>query len=177
MPLAFAQLCLLRITDGYPLSTSILLICQGTPPTSPSALWALLLRKILRTFRLLPYCTWRSFDTLIMDRKDALKPYIEAARWIPLSIHPFASVSTFLYAGLDDTREELEDPRYFLFLLLLALRLCFYRFTADDIGMYDKVMKLVPTLHEVIIEFYEQPLQLQKLILSVSLVYMPTNLG
>ena len=110
-----------------------------------------------------------------MDSEDALKPYAEAARWIPLSIHPFTSVSTFLYAGLaDDTRDE--DPTYFFFFFLLALHLYFYRFSADDIGMYDKVMKLVPTLHEIIAEFYEQPGQLRKLVLSVSLVYMPTNL-
>ena len=53
MPLAFAQLCLLRITDGYPLSTSILLNCQGMLPMSPSALWALLMQEILGASRLL----------------------------------------------------------------------------------------------------------------------------
>ncbi|KAH9984126.1 hypothetical protein BJV77DRAFT_1039376, partial [Russula vinacea] len=46
-------------------------------------------------------------------RGDALKPYINAARWIPLSIHPFASVMTVLYAGTTQHDEEDEESVYF----------------------------------------------------------------
>ena len=50
------------------------------------------------------------FDNLIRY-VDVVRPYIEAARWIPLGLHPFASVTTLLYAGIAAE----DDERYFMF--------------------------------------------------------------
>jgi hypothetical protein len=41
--------------------------------------------------------------------------------------------------------------------------------------MYDEAMKLVSSFHDIIVELYQQPDQLQVFVLSVSLAYMPTN--
>ena len=40
-------------------------------------------------------------------RDDAIKPFLEAARWLPLYIHPFVSIAQVFYAGIaadDDNR-------------------------------------------------------------------------
>ena len=40
--------------------------------------------------------------TVFDIRNDPLDPYIYAARWIPLSIHPFMSMTTLISAGIHD---------------------------------------------------------------------------
>ena len=56
------------------------------------------------------YLTWCLSDVLIRAKDcDTLRPYVEAARWVPLSIHPFTSISSFLYAAIADD----DDPTYF----------------------------------------------------------------
>jgi hypothetical protein len=44
-------------------------------------------------------------------RDNPLEPYFNAARWIPLSVNPFISITTIIYAGLPDEDEE-PDERY-----------------------------------------------------------------
>jgi hypothetical protein len=80
-----------------------------------SAFSFLILRKRLGKFHPI-YFTQHLFDVLIRSN-DALRPYIEAARWIPLAIHPFVSVSSFIYGGMVGE----DDPAYVLPLFLLVL--------------------------------------------------------
>jgi hypothetical protein len=62
-----------------------------------------------------------SLDSLVLStgsayhRDDALKEYIDAARWIPLSIHPFYPVANILYAGIAQD-DEYEGYVYFVYL-------------------------------------------------------------
>ena len=55
-------------------------------------------------------CTGHScsawFDRLRLSEK-VTKPFMDAARWFPLSIHPFVPISHIIYAGIavdDDDR-------------------------------------------------------------------------
>ncbi len=50
-------------------------------------------------------------EYLVLIRKDPLKPYINKARWISQSVHPFISISRVFNAGIpeaiqDDTDDE-----------------------------------------------------------------------
>ena len=50
-------------------------------------------------------------EYLVLIRKGPLKPYINKARWISQSVHPFISILRVFYAGIpeaiqDDTDDE-----------------------------------------------------------------------
>ena len=51
--------------------------------------------------------------TLHMYRADVLKPYLSAARWIPLAINPYSNLMAVFFTALQEeglTEEDLEEP-------------------------------------------------------------------
>jgi hypothetical protein len=48
-----------------------------------------------------------------MRRADVLKPYLSAARWIPLAINPYANLTAVFFTALEEESvedEDLEEP-------------------------------------------------------------------
>jgi hypothetical protein len=46
---------------------------------------------------------------LQMHRADALKPYLNAAHWIPLAINPYANLTAVFFTALKEEDVEDED--------------------------------------------------------------------
>ena len=48
-----------------------------------------------------------------MHRAEVLKPYLSAARWIPLGINPYANLTAVFFTALEEEGiqgEDLEEP-------------------------------------------------------------------
>ena len=47
-----------------------------------------------------------------MYRAEVLKPYLSAAHWIPLAIHPYANLTAVFFTALQEEghEEDLEEP-------------------------------------------------------------------
>lgn len=46
---------------------------------------------------------------LFIHRAPALKSYLQASRWIPLAIHPYANLTAVFLASLEQDPEEGDD--------------------------------------------------------------------
>ena len=127
------------------------------------------------------YLTWSLFDILIRAKDDTLKPYIDAARWIPLAIHPFASISSFIYSGIADLDQMVqvdeEELMYSDFFITCALLIFFLRYDVNDVWMNNETMKLVPCFQDLILEFKAAPEKLRPFVSLVSAApILPSNL-
>ena len=49
------------------------------------------------------------FSDLLLGSDEVLKPFLKAARWIPLSINPFANLTRIIYAGISENDNEKDD--------------------------------------------------------------------
>jgi hypothetical protein len=51
----------------------------------------------------------RSFFDSLLDSDQVLEPFLKAARWIPLSINPFANLTRIIYADISENDDEKDD--------------------------------------------------------------------
>jgi hypothetical protein len=51
----------------------------------------------------------QSFFDSLLDSDQVLEPFLKAARWIPLSINPFANLTRIIYAGISENDDEKDD--------------------------------------------------------------------
>jgi hypothetical protein len=49
------------------------------------------------------------FSDLLLGSDQVLEPFLKAARWIPLSINPFANLTRIIYAGISENDDEKDD--------------------------------------------------------------------
>ena len=49
------------------------------------------------------------FSDLLLGSDQVLKPFLKAARWIPLSINPFVNLTRIIYAGIPENEDEKDD--------------------------------------------------------------------
>ena len=61
-----------------------------------------------------------SFPDSLLGSDQVLKPFLKAARQIPLSINPFANLTRIIYAGISENVNE-EDNEWVLCLYILAV--------------------------------------------------------
>jgi hypothetical protein len=45
----------------------------------------------------------------LLGSDQVLKPFLKAARWIPLSINPFSNLTRIIYAGISENVDEEDD--------------------------------------------------------------------
>jgi hypothetical protein len=108
---------------------------------------------------------------------EALRPYLRAARWVPLAINPYANLTAVFFTGLEEDPED-EDVAESSEMYVYAHK---YMFKGTEIAYSDKqeehfvfaeIIKLVPTFKQVVAACCDHRRALINLIRMVSLVFI-----
>jgi hypothetical protein len=88
-------------------------------------------------------------------RAVALKPYLRAARWIPLAINPYTNLTAVFLSAMqedpedEDIREPSEMYVYPCFYMKMSTEIA-YSDKKEELKVFEDILKLVPSFKHVL---------------------------
>jgi hypothetical protein len=112
----------------------------------------------------------------LIYRSEALKPYLSAARWIPLGINPYANLTAVFFSGMqqDPEDEEVRQPSemyVYAHYNMFALIKIAYSDQLEEEKIFRDIIKLVPSFQDLLTACHGHRRALLNLIRMVSFVF------